>query len=227
MATYADPTTITEAWGRDGAEGDLWRKATDEEVDWLVSKGVVVPVHKKDYMNHNVLNCGWVFKMKTKAGVPTCARGRFVPKGCGQVMGMDVHPDQVASPVARQSSIKMLFSIVVNQSLYTRVIDIRKAFFSGPLDEVVLSKLAPGYRENPKYAVHGKDTLWLYKFAAYGLIQASNRFNKVYSDHLKSCGYTQLKTCVCTFVRRDGDALFIMCLWVDDNIIAYSHPHML
>jgi hypothetical protein len=227
--SYLEPTTIDEAFMRTGGEGELWKEAADEEVNWLVDKGIVKPVNKQDYKGYNILNSGWAFKMKCEDGKPKRMRPRFVPKGCGQIVSMDVNPSQLTSPVARKASIMMLFSAAVNMNLYTRTIDISKAFFSGKLDdgEVVLSKLPPGpYRTDPKYAVHGKDTLWLYIYAAYGLRQASNRFNATYSEHLTKNGYTQLKTCVCTFVRRVDDALFIMCLWVDDNIIAYSHEHM-
>ena len=168
--------------------------------------------------------------MKCEDGQPKRMRPRFVPKGCGQILSLDVNPSQITSPVARKASIMMLFSAAVNMNMQTRTIDISKAFFSGKLDEgeVVLSKLPPGpYRTDPKYAIHGKNTLWLYVYAAYGLRQASNRFNATYSAHLIKHGYKQLKTCVCTFVRKVGDALLIMCLWVDDNIIAYTHDHML
>ena len=230
VTTYLEPTNIQEALLRGDGEGELWRAAADEEVEWLVNKGIVVPVNRNDYKGCNVLNSGWAFKMKCENGKPTRMRPRFVPKGCGQIDYVDVNPSQVTSPVARKASIMMLMSIAVNMNLHTRVIDISKAFFSGKLDEgeIVLSKLPPGpYRTDEKYATHGVDTLWLYKYAAYGLRQASNRFNARYSEHLVANGYTQLKTCVCTFVRRDGDKLFVMCLWVDDNIIAYSHDCML
>ena len=153
---------------RGDGEGELWRAAADEEVEWLVNKGIVVPVNRNDYKGCNVLNSGWAFKMKCENGKPTRMRPRFVPKGCGQIDYVDVNPSQVTSPVARKASIMMLMSIAVNMNLHTRVIDISKAFFSGKLDEgeIVLSKLPPGpYRTDEKYATHGVDTLWMYKYA--------------------------------------------------------------
>ena len=128
--SYLEPTSIDEEFMRAGGEGELWKEAADEEVNWLVSKGIVKPVNKHDYEGYNILNSGWAFKMKCEDGKPKRMRPRFVPKGCGQIVSMDVNPSQLTSPVARKASIMMLFSAAVNMNLYTRTIDISKAFFS-------------------------------------------------------------------------------------------------
>ena len=80
----------------------------------------------------------------------------------------------------RKSSLMILFVITANEHLYTRSIDLAKAFFTGDLEETIISALPPGYRDDPKYAVYGKDTVWLYKKAAYGLRQAAHNFHVKY-----------------------------------------------
>ena len=227
-AKYSEPKSIENAWARPGKEGEKWREASDEEVKWMIEKGVVKPVDKKDYEGKHVLNSGWGFRTKRdKFNNIKRQRARFFPKGCSQVMYADYHPNEVASPVMRKSSLLIIFVICVENKLMTRTIDITKAFFTGELDEIVLSKLPPGYRNDPNVAIHGTDTLWLYLRAAYGLKQAAYKFHTKYVKALVAAGYVQCLSDTCVLMRRDGKDFIIIGLWVDDNIIAYSSEHML
>ena len=97
----------------------------------MIDKGVVKPVDRKDYEGKHVLNSGWGFRTKRdKFNNIKRQRARFFPKGCSQVMYADYHPNKVASPVMRKSSLLIIFVICVENKLMTRTIDITKAFFS-------------------------------------------------------------------------------------------------
>ena len=39
-AKYSEPKSIENAWARPGKEGKKWREASDEEVKWMIEKGL-------------------------------------------------------------------------------------------------------------------------------------------------------------------------------------------
>ena len=224
VAAYHEPKDIYDAWSATGELSKKWREASDEEVDWMVDKNVVIPVDGREYPGANVLKSGWVFKTKRDSNNDVKRlRARFFPKGCSQIESVDYQSWNTNSPVMQAASLRLIFSIACQYKMYTRTIDIGKAFSSGDLTETVLSQLPPGYRENPKYAVHGTHTLWLYKRAAYGLRQAAHNFHVKYIAFLVSAGFTRMTSDTCVLFRRDGEDLIVIGLWVDDNVIAYSN----
>jgi hypothetical protein len=249
---YINPTNIFGAWSRDGREGQMFQGDSDHEVAYLVRECIATPVDRRTLTGANILTCHWVFNMKwdpvlmpdgeTK-WIPTRGRARWVPHGNKQVEGIDYDGHGVASPVARTESFFILFSLVAQFKLHTCLIDIAKAFFHGDIgDKKVFVKLPPGYRQGV-YAEYGADTVWQLHKAVYGLKQSGYAYYQRIKTDMKANGYTPLKADCCVFLRivkappgaplsdfartHDGYEIMIIALWVDDNKIAYSAPHML
>ena len=58
------------------------------------------------------------------------------------------------------------------------------------------------------------------KKALYGLKQASRQWHQLVRQFLMSLGFEQLRTDSCIFIKRDGDNVMIVVLYVDDMVIA-------
>ena len=76
----------------------------------------------------------------------------------------------------------------------------------------MLSKLPPGYRDDPSVATYNIDTIWLYLRAAYGLKQAAHNFHVKYVQALVDAGYVQCLSDTCVLMRRDGKDFIIIGL---------------
>ena len=76
----------------------------------------------------------WVFKKKLNAARKVKKqKTRLVAKGYSQVEGIDF--GDIFSPVAKLTSIRFLFSLVVAFDLEVEKMDVKKAFLDGDLDE--------------------------------------------------------------------------------------------
>jgi hypothetical protein len=56
--------------------------------------------------------------------------------------------------------------------------------------------------------------------ALYGLKQASRQWHQLVRQFLLTLGFAQLRTDSCIFIKRDGDIVMIIVLYVDDIVIA-------
>ena len=247
---YVDPKNIGDAWNRPYPECAMFRKDSDHEVNYIILNGIAKPVDRTAIPGINVLTCHWVISMKWQPVVidgittwtPMRGRCRWVPHGNKQIEGVDYDAYGVSSPVARTESFFILFSITAQYSLFTSLIDIEKAFYLGDLQEEVYTELPPGYR-NGKHAVYGRNTCWrLYK-AVNGLKQSGHAYYRKVKKDMEANGYRCLKADCCVFMRicrapttlplsdfakkHGGHDILIIALWVDDNKISYSAPHMI
>ena len=59
--------------------------------------------------------------------------------------------------------------IAVQFGLFITRVDITKAFNLGELRHEVVIEVPVGFRDHPKYAPFGKDTVWQVMVASYGL----------------------------------------------------------
>jgi hypothetical protein len=59
---------------------------------------------------------------------------------------------------------------------------------------------------------------WLQK-TLYGLKQSGHEWNKELDRQLKSKGFNNIRSDPCAYIRRDGDNLEIVTVWVDDLLL--------
>jgi hypothetical protein len=108
----------------------------------------------------------WVFHNKQdEHGVVTRNKARLVTKGYAQVAGLDFK--ETFAPVARLESIRILLAYAAHHSFRLFQMDVKSAFFNGPIKEEVYVEQPPGF-EDDRYSDH------VYKLskALYGLKQA-------------------------------------------------------
>ncbi|GJU81401.1 retrovirus-related pol polyprotein from transposon TNT 1-94 [Tanacetum coccineum] len=120
----------------------FWKEAIDDEMDSLVSNNTWelsdLPPGSK------AIGCRWVFRIKyhTDGSIQTF-KARLVIQGFSQRQGVDYF--DTYAPVARITSIRVLFALASIYNLPIHQMDVKTAFLNGDLDEEVYMKQPEGF----------------------------------------------------------------------------------
>ncbi|GMI89569.1 cysteine-rich RLK (RECEPTOR-like protein kinase) 8 [Hibiscus trionum] len=91
--------------------------------------------------------------------------------------------------------------------------DVYNAFLQGDLQEEVYMELPPGF------CSQGESRVCRLHKSLYGLKQASRQWNVKLCEALLQAGYLQSKSDYSVFTKRQGEALVMMLIYVDDLLI--------
>ena len=127
-----DPKTYKEAMA--SRDACFWKDAIQDEMDSILSNHtwelVDLPPASKP------IGCKWVFRKKYHIdGTLHSYKARLVAKGFRQKEGID-YCDTYA-PVARITSIRIIFALASIYNLHVHQIDVKTAFLNGDLNEEV------------------------------------------------------------------------------------------
>lgn len=90
-------------------------------------------------------------------------------------------------------------------------LDVKSAYLNGRLDEEIYMRQPPGFDDGTRRVCRPQRAL-------YGLPQAGNVWNREFNLAMDDRGFTQLKSDSCCYIRRSGDSVTILLLWVDDIV---------
>jgi hypothetical protein len=211
-----EPKTIAEAWN--GKDGDLWKKATDDEYEALQKNGTykLVPLPK----GRKVVGCKWVFAIKRKPdGSVGRYKARIVVQGFSQERGIDYN--EVYAPVARGNTIRTVLALSNHLDWEVHHMDVKTAFLNGDIDSEVYVKQFPGYedKDHPDYVCKLEKNL-------YGLKQGARCWNSKFDEYVQKIGYKKCSSEACVYVKTRKDAKsgaesrLILVLYVDDILLA-------
>jgi hypothetical protein len=129
--------------------------------------------------------------------------------------------------------------------LHTWLIDIERAPYLGDLQEDVYVDIPPGYRSGNRVRQFGAAaSCWKLHKAVNGVKQSGHAYCIKVCKDMEANGYRCLSADSCVFMRiasspspaqpsrfarlaGSGSDILITALWVDDNKISYSAPHMI
>jgi len=136
ISSHVEPNTYSEA-----VKYDCWRKAIQCEISALESnqtwETVLLPKNK------TAIGCKWVFKIKYNAdGTIERYKARLMAKGYTQTEGIDYL--ETFSPVAKMTTIRLLFSLASIYNWELKQLDINNVFLHGELKEDVYMVAPPG-----------------------------------------------------------------------------------
>lgn len=211
MATNDEPATVRDALNSN--ESASWKLAMDDEYNSLLENQTWKLVDSPS--GCKPINNKWVFKRKTDASGKTVRfKARLVAKGCSQREGIDFV--ETYSPVVRYSSIRLLIAMAVKYDLKIEQMDVVTAFLHGDVKETI-------YMKQPEAYSDGSNKVCLLIKSLYGLKQASRQWNIKLNEVLLRAGYKRCIKDACIYVRRSGDTMVIVAVYVDDLLIFHNH----
>ena len=191
-----------------------WKAAMDVEYAAFIQRETWTLVSRP--IDANVVSCKWVYSLKYNPdGSIARYKARLVARGFSQAYGLDYH--ETFSPVARLSSIRVLFSIALDQSWPLHQLDVSNAFLYGDLDEQVFMEQPPGY-----VAQGESSEVCLLKKAIYGLKQSPRAWFHKFSQLLFTYGFVSTVSDPTVMRKRTPHGCVILAVYVDDIIITGS-----
>ena len=213
-AVFDEPLSYAAA--RRAPDKDKWLEAMQEELEGLNKQGTwhIVDIPE----NANLLRTKWVFKKKRdKDGNVTRYRARLVVKGFTQKYGVDY--DQTFSPVVRHSTLRIVLALCAYYGLYTRQLDVPKAFPQSDIDYDC-------YMHAPTGTTLPRGKCYHLLKSIYGLKQASRLFNLMLSRFLLSIKFVQCQSDTCVYYYSVNGEFAIICVYVDDILLAASSSNL-
>ena len=205
-----EPQTYKEAVN--STKGLMWKEAIQSEIDSILQNHtwelVDLPLGCKP------LSSKWVFKRKMKVdGSIEKYKARLVIKGYKQTEGLDYF--DTYSLMTRINSIKMVLAISTLRNHEVHQMDVKKTFLNGDLDEEI-------YMEQPKeFSATGQErkACKLVK-SLYGLKQAPEQWHEKFENIMMSQGFKIDEYDKFVYVKDTEHGYVIVCLYVDDMLIA-------
>jgi len=204
-----DPDTPSFQQAMKGDDSEEYLKAMKAEIATLVQGKTWVAVPRTPDM-HVLLKGTWAFRLKRLPdGTPYRYKARYCVRGDMQQEGVDFF--ETYAPVVQWSTIRLLFSIVLDESWVTRQVDYTNAFAQADLKETV-------HIECPRLFApkSGKTMVLKLIKSLYGLCQAPKTFYDKLAEGLEERGYVKSQIDPCLFMKKG----IICVVYVDDTIFA-------
>jgi len=154
-----------------------------------------------------------VFRKKYHSnGTLNTYKARLVAKGFRQKEGVDYF--DAYAPVAKTTTIRILFALASLNNLIVHQMDVKTAFLNGDLDEEI-------YMEQPEgFMLPGNEqkVCKLVK-SLYGLKQAPKQWHQKYDTAIISNGFVPNSCDKCLYTKVRGSVVIFLCLYVDDMLI--------
>lgn len=159
------------------------------------------------------VGCRWVYTVKCKPdGSIDRYKARLVAKGFTQTYGIDYQ--ETFAPVAKINTIRVLISLAANFGWPLQQYDVKNAFLHGDLQEEVYMTLPPGYD-----AQNCSNVVCKLQKALYGLKQSPRAWFGRFRLAMKKYGYEQSNADHTLFLKRVGDKLTALIIYVDDMVV--------
>ena len=200
------PQTIEEAW-----KSKNWREAMKLEMGALARNNTwekcTLPEGKRP------VGCRWVFTIKRRPdGTIERYKARLVAKGYTQTYGVDY--SETFSPVAKMNTVRVLLSIAANKDWPLHQLDVTNAFLHGELTKEVYMEVPPGFGEEFENGEVCK-----LKRTLYGLKQSPKAWFGRFTEAMKKYDYSQSNADHTLFIKRKGEKITCLLIYVDDMII--------
>nr|GEW50368.1 retrovirus-related Pol polyprotein from transposon TNT 1-94 [Tanacetum cinerariifolium] len=146
-------------------------------------------------------------------------KARLVARGYRQEEGIDF--EESFALVTRLEAIRIFLSYAAHKNMVVYQMDVKTAFLNGNLREEVYVSQPDGFmdQDNPNH-------VYKLKKALYGLKQALRAWYDMLSSFLISQEFSKGSVDPTLFIRRNGNDLLLVQIYVDDIIFAASTPEL-
>jgi len=211
-AEALEPRTLAEARRR--PDWPLWEKVIQKELETLRQAGTWELAEA--LVGSNIIGSKWVFRAKKDAaGNVICYKAHLIAQGFSQVPGVDYF--DTFAPVAKLAAIRLVLMMAAADDMKMHQIDIKGAYLNGELTnrEVIYMLQPPSYHapNSPRLVCRLRKTL-------YGLKQSGCQwYQRLVDIMLRHLGFTCCDVDQAVFFRRQGRAVIIVLVHVDDCTI--------
>ncbi|KAJ9566973.1 hypothetical protein OSB04_002939 [Centaurea solstitialis] len=168
----------------------------------------------------SIIGLKWIFRnKKDENNLVIRNKARLVAKGFRQQEGIDY--DETFAPVARIEAIRIFLAYAAHKNMMVYQMDVKCAFLNGVLHEEVYVEQPEGFVD-PRFPDH----VYALDKALYGLKQAPRAWYETLTIYLLGAGYKKGTIDPTLFLRKSGDDLIIVQIYVDDIIFASTRPEL-
>ncbi|KAJ9567677.1 hypothetical protein OSB04_003643 [Centaurea solstitialis] len=194
-----------------------WFMAMQEEINQFVRLKVWRLVPRPE--GKSIIDTKWIFKnKKDEDNVVVRNKARLVAKGYRQQEGIDYN--ETFAPVARIEAIRMFLAYAAHKDFTVYQMDVKTTFLNGVLQEEVYVSQPEGFvdKDHP-------DHVYILDKALYGLKQAPRAWYDSLSQFLVESGYSKGKIDNTLFIKREGEHIMLVQIYVDDIIFGSTCPN--
>ncbi|KAJ0881424.1 putative RNA-directed DNA polymerase [Helianthus annuus] len=212
-----EPKSVEECKQRN--DWPNWKEAIEAELNSLNKREVFGPV---GHTPEGVKPVGyrWVFvRKRNEKNEIVRYKARLVAQGFSQRPGIDY--EETYSPVVDATTFRYLISLVIQEGIDLRLMDVVTAYLYGSLDTDIYMKLPEGFKLPNSCKSSSREHLSIkLNKSLYGLKQSGRMWYNRLSEYLSKEGYKNDSVCPCIFIKRSGSEYVIIAVYVDDmNII--------
>lgn len=217
LTNQSEPKTYKQAISC--ANSQEWKEAMNSEYNSILSHDTWELVDRP--YQANVVGTKWTYKLKETSDGETRYKARLVAQGFKQIEGIDYQ--DIFSPVARYSTIRMLFAYATQKDLKIRHLDVVTAFLHSEIDTEIFVAQPLGF-----VSPGNEDKVCRLKKAIYGLKQASRTWYFKLESIFESMKLVKSKNdpCLC-YLQADNKYQLIVIVFVDDMIVFYDHENII
>ena len=186
---------------RKSKDREHWETAMEEELANCRKMGTweFVPQHMLP-PGANLVDCKWVYKIKSDRGVITRWRARIVARGFTQRPGVDYDEEGIYAPVVSYDTFRTCLSIAAANDSEIKQADIKNAYLIGHLSEPIYMRQPPSARMMRDSL--GRPLICKLKRPLYGLKQSGHIFASALHGFLvEELGMKRLISDKCAFVK--------------------------
>nr|GEX59547.1 hypothetical protein [Tanacetum cinerariifolium] len=211
-------TSVEPKTYKDALTQSCWIKAMQEKLNDFERLKVWELVPRPDKIM--VITLKWIYKVKLNElrGILK-NKARLVARGYRQEEGIDF--EESFAPVARLEAIRIFLAFAAHKNMVVYQIDVKTAFLNGNLREEVYVSQPNGFvdSDNPNHVYKLKKALYMLK-------QAPRTWYDMLSSFLISQYFSKGSVDPTLFIRRNGNDLLLIQIYVDDIIFAASTPEL-
>ena len=212
------PKTYDEALK--SRQKDRWVKSMTKEITDLMKHETWELVSIKDVpKGRKITKSRWCYTIKyNRDGTVERFKSRFVACGYSQIKGVDF--EHTFSATLRSTSFRILMAISAGEKLKLEHFDVTSAFTQSKIDAEIYVDPPKGFETKDS---NGNKQVLKLKRALYGTKQASRLWQETLTKHLvDKMGFKQCKNDPCLFIKRQGEGVCILGVYVDDIIVAHN-----
>ncbi|KAJ9536691.1 hypothetical protein OSB04_un000164 [Centaurea solstitialis] len=199
-----------------------------EDSDWLLAMQEELLQFKRNKVyrlvprpqDKSIIKTKWIFRnKKDESGLIVRNKARLVAKGYSQQEGIDY--DETFAPVARIEAIRIFLAYAAHKNIKVFQMDVKSAFLNGVLHEEVYIEQPEGFVD-PDFPDH----VCILDKELYGLKQAPRAWYETLTNHLLSNGFKRGTIDTTLFLKKEGDDLLLVQIYVDDIIFGSTNPEL-